>query len=193
MNNKGLVLAILLLTGLALGCARKPATTSSAPAPSGAATTSRAMNAAPAGSGTRPASATTPTNPGRSTSAATARPAPSEFLPVAELRDVHFDFDKYAIRPDDAAILDKNAGWLKAHANDLLLIEGHCDERGTAEYNLALGERRAKSAMNYLVSNGIEAGRITTISYGKERPVCSEHAEACWSRNRNDTFLTKEK
>jgi peptidoglycan-associated lipoprotein len=74
-----------------------------------------------------------------------------------------------------------------------VLIEGHCDERGTAEYNLALGERRAKSAMNYLIANGIEASRITTISYGKERPVCTEHKESCWSKNRNDTFLTKER
>jgi len=191
MNNKGLVLAILLLTGLALGCARKPATTSSAPAPSGAATTSRAMNAAPAGSGTRPASATTPTNPGRSTSPATARPAPSEFLPVAELRDVHFDFDKYAIRPDDAAILDKNAGWLKAHANDLLLIEGHCDERGTNEYNVALGERRAQATLNYLVAQGVATRRITIVSYGEERPQCADHTEDCWAKNRRAHFLVK--
>jgi peptidoglycan-associated lipoprotein len=191
MNNKGLVLAILLLTGLALGCARKPATTSSAPAPSGAATTSRAMNAAPAGSGTRPASATTPTNPGRSTSAATARPAPSEFLPVAELRDVHFDFDKYAIRPDDAAILDKNAGWLKAHTNDLLLIEGHCDERGTNEYNVALGERRAQATLNYLVAQGVATRRITIVSYGEERPQCADHTEDCWAKNRRAHFLVK--
>jgi peptidoglycan-associated lipoprotein len=191
MNNKGLVLAILLLTGLALGCARKPATTSSAPAPTGAATTSRAMNVAPAGSGTRPASATTPTNPGRSTSAATARPAPSEFLPVAELRDVHFDFDKYAIRPDDAAILDKNAGWLKAHANDLLLIEGHCDERGTNEYNVALGERRAQATLNYLVAQGVATRRITIVSYGEERPQCADHTEDCWAKNRRAHFLVK--
>jgi peptidoglycan-associated lipoprotein len=74
-----------------------------------------------------------------------------------------------------------------------VLIEGHCDERGTAEYNLALGERRAKAAMNFLVSNGVEASRITTISYGKERPGCTEKNEACWSKNRNDTFLTKER
>jgi peptidoglycan-associated lipoprotein len=149
------------------------------------------MNAAPAGSGTRPASATTPTNPGRSTSAATARPAPSEFLPVAELRDVHFDFDKYAIRPDDAAILDKNAGWLKAHANDLLLIEGHCDERGTNEYNVALGERRAQATLNYLVAQGVATRRITIVSYGEERPQCADHTEDCWAKNRRAHFLVK--
>ena len=85
-----------------------------------------------------------------------------------------------------------SAAYLKANPNQLVLIEGHCDERGTTEYNLALGERRAKAAMNYLVSNGVEASRITTISYGKERPVCTEKNEACWSKNRNDTFLTKD-
>ena len=73
----------------------------------------------------------------------------------------------------------------------LVLIEGHCDERGTNEYNLALGERRAKAAMNYLVAQGIDASRFTLISYGKERPVCSEKTEACWQLNRHDRFLTK--
>jgi peptidoglycan-associated lipoprotein len=107
------------------------------------------------------------------------------------LKEIHFDFDKYNIRPEDAKILDGNAAWLKANANNLVLIEGNCDERGTAEYNLALGERRAKAAMNYLVAQGVQASRITIISYGKERPLCTEHNEACWARNRRDNFLTK--
>ena len=106
------------------------------------------------------------------------------------LKEIHFDFDKYNIRPADAKILDGNAAWLKSN-NNLVLIEGHCDERGTAEYNLALGERRAKSAMNYLVAQGVQASRITIISYGKERPLCTEKTEACWARNRRDAFLTK--
>jgi peptidoglycan-associated lipoprotein len=72
-----------------------------------------------------------------------------------------------------------------------VLIEGHCDERGTAEYNLALGERRAKAAMSYLVAHGVEASRVTIVSYGKERPLCTDRAEACWARNRRDMFLTK--
>jgi peptidoglycan-associated lipoprotein len=126
--------------------------------------------------------------------AAPAPPAPpKEYRANDALKSIFFAFDKSDIRPGDAKVLDATAAYLKANPSQLVLIEGHCDERGTAEYNLALGERRAKSAMNYLVSNGIEAGRITTISYGKERPVCSEKAETCWSRNRNDTFLTKEK
>ena len=72
-----------------------------------------------------------------------------------------------------------------------MLIEGHCDERGTVEYNLVLGERRAKAAMNYLVAQGVQASRFTVISYGKERPFCTEHTEACWSQNRRAHFLVK--
>ena len=121
----------------------------------------------------------------------TARPAPSEFVSIAELKDIHFDFDKYDIRPGDAKMLDTNAGWLKSNPNHLVLIEGHCDERGTNEYNLALGERRAKSTMNYLVSQGVQASRITIISYGEERPLCTEHNEECWAKNRRAHFLVK--
>ncbi|HKW94298.1 MAG TPA: peptidoglycan-associated lipoprotein Pal, partial [Methylomirabilota bacterium] len=127
---------------------------------------------------------------------ATPAPAPAppkEYQANDALKSIHFAFDKADIRAGDVKILDANAAWLKANSNQLVLIEGHCDERGTSEYNLSLGERRAKAAMNYLISAGIEAGRITTISYGKERPVCSEHNEACWSRNRRDHFLTKER
>ena len=114
-----------------------------------------------------------------------------EFKANANLNQIHFDFDKYNIRPGDAKILDANAAWLKSNAGNLVLIEGHCDDRGTAEYNLALGERRAKSTMNYLVAQGVQANRITIISYGKERPVCTEQTEACWAKNRRANFLTK--
>jgi peptidoglycan-associated lipoprotein len=107
------------------------------------------------------------------------------------LKDIHFNFDKSNIRPGDAKILDASAAYLKANPDELVLIEGHCDERGTNEYNLALGERRAKSAVNYLVSRGIEASRFTVISYGKERPVCTQKSESCYARNRRDHFLTK--
>ncbi len=107
------------------------------------------------------------------------------------LKDVFFDFDKYDIRPEDAKTLDANAGWFKSNPNHLILIEGHCDERGTNEYNLALGERRAKSAMNYLVSQGVQASRITIISYGEERPQCSEKNDSCWAKNRRSHFLVK--
>jgi peptidoglycan-associated lipoprotein len=123
--------------------------------------------------------------------AAPVLPRVSEFADNANLKDVYFEFDKYDIRPEAAKILDANATWLKANPGNLVLIEGHCDERGTAEYNLALGERRAKSTMNYLVGQGVAASRVTVISYGKERPVCTEKTEACWAKNRRAHHLVK--
>jgi peptidoglycan-associated lipoprotein len=114
-----------------------------------------------------------------------------EFVAVAAVKDIHFDFDKYDIRPGDGEILDENAKWLRAHGDQLVLIEGHADERGTNEYNLALGERRAKAALDYLVSRGIQRGRFTVVSYGEERPACRESTEGCWARNRRAHFLIK--
>jgi peptidoglycan-associated lipoprotein len=108
------------------------------------------------------------------------------------VKTIYFDFDKADIRPGDAKVLDANAAWLKSN-DHLVLVEGHCDERGTNEYNLALGEKRAKATMNYLVAQGVPANRITVISYGEERPTCSEHAEACWSKNRRAAPLVKER
>jgi len=119
-------------------------------------------------------------------------PSPKEFVESAALRDVFFDFDKYDVRPADKGTLDENAKWLKSNTAALLLIEGHTDERGTNEYNLALGERRAKATRDYLVSVGIDAGRITVISYGEERPVCTDKTEACWAKNRRAHFLVKQ-
>jgi len=119
-------------------------------------------------------------------------PSPKEFVESAALRDVFFDFDKYDVRPADKGTLDENAKWLKSNQSALLLIEGHTDERGTNEYNLALGERRAKATRDYLVSVGIDAGRITVISYGEERPVCTDKTEACWAKNRRAHFLVKQ-
>jgi peptidoglycan-associated lipoprotein len=138
-----------------------------------------------------PAPAPAPPTAAPATPAPTARPAPKEFAVNANVKDIFFDFDKYNIRPDAAKTLDENAAWLKANAGQLVLIEGHTDERGTVEYNLALGERRAKAAMNYLVAQGVQAGRFTVISYGKERPFCTERTEACWAQNRRDHFLVK--
>jgi len=107
------------------------------------------------------------------------------------VQDIHFDIDRYDIRPDAAKILEANARWMKANPAAPILIEGHADERGTNEYNLALGERRAKAAMNYLVSQGVPSDRFTVISYGEEWPVCRERNEACWARNRRVHFLAK--
>jgi peptidoglycan-associated lipoprotein len=100
------------------------------------------------------------------------------------LKDIHFDFDKYDIRPGDAEILKENAALLTKYPKIKIQIEGHCDERGTVEYNLALGERRANSAKKYLISLGIAADRISAISYGKERPLDPGHNEETWAKNR---------
>ena len=100
------------------------------------------------------------------------------------LKDIHFDFDKYDIRPEDASILKENAALLMKYPKVKIQIEGHCDERGTTEYNLALGQRRANSTKDYLVSHGIPGDRISTISYGKERPLDPGHNEDAWAKNR---------
>lgn len=120
-----------------------------------------------------------------------ALPSPTGFSETAALRDIHFDFDEYAIRPQDAKTLEENARWLRNNARAILLVEGHADERGTNEYNLALGERRAKATRDYLESLGVAASRISTISYGEERPVCIERTESCWAQNRRAHFLVK--
>jgi peptidoglycan-associated lipoprotein len=179
-----LVVPLLVLTLFLVGCPKRPATTGAvAPAP----TAPQGVPApAPA-----PAPGTMPAPAPGSAPAPGPMVTPSEFAPNANLKTIYFDFDKYNIRPDDAKALDGDAAWLKANADNLVLIEGHCDERGTNEYNLALGEKRAKAAMNYLVAQGVQASRITIISYGKERPVCTEKTEACWAKNRRDNFLTK--
>ena len=172
----------VILISLLVGCARRPALTAIGEAPA-------APGAAAAASAERPA---------RVDSGQLAvverqeeiaqRPNPATFAENANVKPIYFDFDRYEIRPGDATTLDADAAWLKT--NDLLiLIEGQCDERGTVEYNLALGDRRARAAMNYLVSLGVRAGRISTVSYGKERPVCTEHTEACWALNRRAHIL----
>ena len=103
---------------------------------------------------------------------------------------VYFDTDKYDIDSTDQAALAKQAQWLMQYASKRATIEGHCDERGTREYNLALGERRANAAKNYLVSLGVDASRITTVSYGKERPVAMGSDETAWAQNRRAVTVT---
>ncbi|HEY7818416.1 MAG TPA: peptidoglycan-associated lipoprotein Pal [Vicinamibacteria bacterium] len=104
------------------------------------------------------------------------------------LRDVPFEFDSAELLDSARAVLDRTAEWLRRYSTVTVLIEGHCDERGTVEYNLALGERRATAAHNYLVSLGIPANRFKTISYGKEFPLDPGHTEEAWARNRRAHF-----
>lgn len=105
--------------------------------------------------------------------------------------NIHFDFDKYDLKPKAMMILDEKAAFLREHPEVRVLVEGHCDDRGTNEYNLALGDRRANSAKNYLVRSGVADSRITTISYGEEQPLCMEQAESCWWKNRRAQFQVR--
>lgn len=105
--------------------------------------------------------------------------------------DVYFAFDLAELRPEAREQLGQNASWLRDNPDYRAVIEGHADERGTNEYNLALGERRANAAKTYLVSLGIAADRLTTVSYGEERPVCTEPDESCWQRNRRAHFVVR--
>jgi len=105
-----------------------------------------------------------------------------------ESEHIYFDFDKSEIKPEAKAVLEKKAAWLRTNSSYKVKIEGHCDERGTNEYNLALGDRRAKAAQKYLNALGISMDRMSTISYGEEKPVCTEKNEKCWSKNRRAEF-----
>jgi peptidoglycan-associated lipoprotein len=102
---------------------------------------------------------------------------------------VFYDFDRYDLTADARTTLRANADWLKGNSSARIEIEGHCDERGTSEYNLALGAKRAQAARDYLGSLGIAADRLSTISYGEEIPVCKEQTESCWKQNRRARFV----
>lgn len=104
------------------------------------------------------------------------------------LEDIHFDYDEATLTEQARAILDRHAVWLKARPAARVMVEGHCDERGTVEYNLALGDRRARGARDYLVALGVPGERLRTVSYGKERPLDPASTEAAWARNRRAHF-----
>jgi peptidoglycan-associated lipoprotein len=105
------------------------------------------------------------------------------------LDDVYFDLDKSEIRDDAKPRLQKDADWMKKWTSTQVSVEGHCDSRGSAEYNLALGSRRANAVKEYLANLGVPAGRLTVVSKGKEQPVCSEEGESCWQQNRRGHFV----
>jgi peptidoglycan-associated lipoprotein len=132
--------------------------------------------------------------PQEDTSQETIKPPQEVEIPDREetvLADIYFDFDRYNLRSDALSSMEKNARLLREDPGLRLLLEGHCDERGTTEYNLALGERRAKAAYDYLVRYGIDSSRLTTISYGEERPFDPGHDEAAWARNRRVHFVKR--
>lgn len=107
------------------------------------------------------------------------------------VKTIYFDYDKSEIRPDQMSTLQSNAAWLKQHPEVKFTIEGNCDDRGSEEYNLALGDRRANKVKEFLIGQGIPESRVATISYGEDRPVCRETGEDCYQRNRNATFVPK--
>jgi len=199
LKPAALVLSLMALALVVSGCPKRPVVPqvaapapvapppAPAPAPAPAPVAPAPPPPAPAPA---PAPAPVPVAPAPAPAPAPP-PPPADYAPNDNLKNIYFDFDKSNIRPGDAKILDANAAYLKANPNLLVLVEGHTDDRGTAEYNIALGERRAKSAVNYLVAQGIDASRFSTVSYGKERPVCTEQTEACWAKNRRAVFLSK--
>jgi peptidoglycan-associated lipoprotein len=165
--NRIAIFALLLGAASLAGCAHTPKELP--PQPYGASTTTQAG----------PPMAPTPAQP--------SGPVPgseADFQASIISDTVHFDTDKYNIDGESQGILRSQAQWLARYPGKSITIEGHCDERGTREYNLALGERRANAAKNYLVELGIDASRIQTISYGKERPVALGSDEAAWAKNR---------
>jgi peptidoglycan-associated lipoprotein len=119
---------------------------------------------------------------------------PEPVKPAAKaegLKDIFFEFDRAAISPEMKSVLDHDVNWLKNSPQVKVQLEGHCDERGTNEYNLALGEKRAHSVKQFLISQGIKASRLSTISYGEDRPFCKEQAESCYQQNRRVHFVLK--
>ena len=173
--------AVALLALVSTGCAKMMAQSEDGSTP-GSEGTAGSSGSGGGGSVTRA---------GRSGGGMAERPPVKEFHPATEMIDVHFEFDRYDIRSADESVLQSNAAWLRTNKNNLVLIEGHTDERGTPEYNVALGERRAKTAQNYLVSHGIDSRRISIISYGEHRQECGDSTENCWAKNRRAHFRIK--
>ena len=141
-----------------------------------------------AGCETKPPASTAPPPDSMSSSGSSTTssiiPGSAEDLRVNVGDTVHFDYDKYNITDEDRGVLQRQAQWLSKYPQIRVTVEGHCDERGTREYNLALGARRANAAKEYLVSLGVSSQRVDTISYGKERPICTESTEDCYAQNR---------
>lgn len=165
----GCALVALLLPLLLSGCAKDDAATAADVTPP-----PRPVGTSGGGTGGTPSRGDLPGAPA----------AAQEF----RSQDILFDFNKYDLRPDARAILDRKVMFMSTNQNVRVQIEGHCDERGTTAYNLALGERRANTAKQYMVTAGVSAGRLGTISYGEERPLDSGHTEAAWAKNRRAHF-----
>jgi peptidoglycan-associated lipoprotein len=204
------LLSVLVLAGVVAlsGCAKKPVVTSAGPAIVGPGAT--VTTTAPGAGGVSQGGEVAVVRPTPPTETPIAPPpsVSSSALPgtgvgagagagakvgagaggMSPLKDVFFQYDRAIIEADQRAALDENVRWLMTNARVRIVVEGHCDERGTAEYNLGLGERRAKAVRDYLVTAGVAPSRISTISYGKERPFVPGHDESAWRQNRRAHF-----
>ena len=170
---------------MAASCAHRKAVEAPQPSTEGAAPTAPSGPAAGGTTQVKPEPKISPAeNPESEVSTAALPTDLAELNKAGYLKDAFFDTDKSDLRPDARDVLAADASWLKDHASIKILIEGHCDERNTEEYNLALGWRRANAAKAYLVSLGVPDGQIATISYGEERPFATCHNESCWWQNR---------
>src|SRR5271169_1234990 len=189
MNHaqKRTLIAVAAVTLLTAACAKKKVAAAPPPPPAPAAVPA----ATPKPASTPPAHATAVTRPS-ATAPATKYPSAATRVRIdqllAKIEDAYFDYDKYSLRPDAMKALQADSTELRDILKDYpdykLTIEGHCDERGSAEYNLALGDKRADAAKDYLVQVGIPSAQLSVISFGKEKPVCEDHDEGCWQRNR---------
>lgn len=181
MRHSGILYCgiILILTSIVLwGCPKKSKITASPEVPK------EQMTSAP-----EPA-AETGKNAKSASSAESSEEAKAHAMAAEEsLQPIYFDFDKSFVRDDAKSVMKKNAEWLKANPKAKIRIEGNCDEQGTVEYNQALGQRRSVSARKYLTDMGVASSRISLISFGKEKPVCTNSAESCWQKNRRDDFV----
>ncbi len=181
------VLAVAVAAMVGAGCAKKKVAAQAPPPPSPPAATQQAQSTQ------QPTRNTTPTPPPAPVTPQTSRMPDAQTRAridtlLGRISDAYFDYDKHTLRPDAIKALEADSTELRDILKDYpdykLTIEGHCDERGSAEYNMALGQERAEAAKTYLVQVGIPATQLATVSYGKEKPACDEHDEACWQKNR---------
>ncbi|HTS28816.1 MAG TPA: OmpA family protein [Bryobacteraceae bacterium] len=185
-THKGTLIAVVAIAMLTAACAKKKvaAVPPTPPTPT--------ANAAPVRSTPAPARSAVARPPASASTPAPHYPPPATRARIdqllARIEDAYFDYDKAALRPDALKALEADSTELRDILKDYpdykLTVEGHCDERGSAEYNIALGEKRAEAAKSYLVGVGIPSAQLNVVSYGKEHPICDEHDETCWQRNR---------
>jgi peptidoglycan-associated lipoprotein len=180
------IVAVATLCLFAGACAKKPVVAAApAPAPAAAAAPAPQPTRAAAPARTQPATRQVAQTPSRYPDATT-RARIDEL--IGRIQDAYFDYNKHTLRPDAVSTLNADskelATIMQQYPDYKLKIEGFCDERGSAEYNIALGDARAKAAKDYLVSVGVSARQLDTVSYGKENPICTEHDESCWQKNR---------